>query len=143
MRRCGTQPIALQGVNEKSGLQVGFMATAPTMVLYPWPKRPILWKNTSNRGLFSTGVKTSLPQWQFQSPSDLMKNYSSKRCSINCMAEGKDGNATTTTPSDSRDRPPSRRLPTKQASPYRYIEKPRHHMCTDTADIEAFVFASL
>ena len=139
----GTQTTTLQGVNTKVGAQVGLTATAPNMALSSRPKRPSILRNTSNYGSFGTEVEISPPQRKFRRPSDSRKTASSKRGTIDGVMAGKDGTATATTPSDSRDRPPSRRSPAKRASPSRYVEKPRQHVRTDTADIEAVVFASL
>ena len=59
------------------------------------------------------------------------------------MTEGKVEIETATTPSDSRDRPPSRRFPSKQASPSWYIENPRQEIHTYMANIKAVVFSLL
>ena len=71
------------------------------------------------------------------------KTSFSERGTINGVMVGKDGTATVTTPSDSKDRPTYFRLPAKQASPYKYIEKPRQNMRTDTAEIKSVVFTLL
>ena len=74
-------------------------------------------------------------------PSDSRKTSSSESSTINVVTVEKGVTVTATTPSNSSDRPHSRRLPAKQATPSRYIENPRQNMHTDTADIEAVVFA--
>ena len=84
-----------------------------------------------------------MPTTMRKGTSDSRKTSSSERVTINSVTAGKDETVMATTPSDSRDRPTSRRLPDKKDSPYWYIENPRQHMHTDTADIEAVVFALL
>ena len=53
-----------------------------------------------------------------------MKTSSSERVTNNSATAGKDGTATEITPSNSINKPPSRCLPAKRASPYWYIKKP-------------------
>ena len=67
-------------------------------------------------------------------PYDSRKT-SSERGTINGVTVKKYGTMMETTPSDSRDRPPSLRYTDKQASTYWYIEKLRQHMHNDTDDI--------
>ena len=70
-----------------------------------------------------------------------MKTSSSERGTINVVTAGKDITVRATTQSNIRDRPPSRHLPAKRASPSQYIANMRQHMRTDTYDIEAVVLS--